>query len=49
MSQISKAIGQERERNLMKIAVSLELVSKLFMKVKAYHKVRETLYLKVRN
>ena len=32
----------------MKIAVSLELVCKLFSKVKAYHKLRETLYLKVR-
>lgn len=29
------------------MAVSLDLVHKLFMKVRAYHKVRETLYFKV--
>lgn len=33
---------------LLKAAISLDLVHKLFMKVRAYHKVRETLYFKAR-
>ncbi|KAK7077016.1 hypothetical protein SK128_015544 [Halocaridina rubra] len=46
--QVSKASGSERTRTFLKTAVSLDIVTKLFMKVKAYHKVRETLYLKAR-
>ncbi|XP_066952222.1 anaphase-promoting complex subunit 5 isoform X1 [Macrobrachium rosenbergii] len=46
--QISRAVGQDRDKKLMKIALCLELAGKLFLKVKAYHKVRETLYLKAR-
>ncbi|XP_064093534.1 anaphase-promoting complex subunit 5-like [Macrobrachium nipponense] len=46
--QISRAVGPDRHKKLMKIALCLELAGKLFLKVKAYHKVRETLYLKAR-
>lgn len=44
---MSQAKGKERTGKLLEVAVSLELVHKLFMKVRAYHKVRETLYFKV--
>lgn len=46
--QVSKAKGKDRIRKLLETAVSLELVSKLFSKVRAHHKVRETLYFKAR-
>ncbi|XP_045623657.1 anaphase-promoting complex subunit 5 isoform X2 [Procambarus clarkii] len=46
--QVSKAKGKDRIRKLLETAVSLELVRKLFMKVRAYHKVRETHYFKAR-
>lgn len=46
--QVSKSKGKDRIRKLLETAVSLELVHKLFMKVRAYHKVRETLYFKAR-
>lgn len=45
--QVSEARNKERTGVLLKVAVSLDLVHKLFMKVRAYHKVRETLYFKV--
>lgn len=45
--QVSEARNKERTGMLLKVAVSLDLVHKLFMKVRAYHKVRETLYFKV--
>lgn len=44
---MSEARSKERTGVLLKVAVSLDLVHKLFMKVRAYHKVRETLYFKV--
>ncbi|XP_071514298.1 anaphase-promoting complex subunit 5 [Panulirus ornatus] len=46
--QVSKAKGKDRIGKLLETAVSLELVRKLFMKVRAYHKVRETLYFRAR-
>ncbi|KAG7160778.1 Anaphase-promoting complex subunit 5-like [Homarus americanus] len=46
--QVSKAKGKDRIGKLLETAVSLELVRKLFMKVRAYQKVRETLYFKAR-
>ena len=44
---MSQSKGKERTGKVLEVAVSLELVHKLFMKVRAYHKVRETLYFKV--
>ncbi|XP_050699496.1 anaphase-promoting complex subunit 5-like [Eriocheir sinensis] len=46
--QVSEARSKERTGVLLKAAISLDLVHKLFMKVRAYHKVRETLYFKAR-
>ncbi|CAL4060929.1 unnamed protein product, partial [Meganyctiphanes norvegica] len=46
--QVTQAKGKERTGELLKCAQALEQVAKLFMKVQAYHKVRETHYLKAR-
>jgi len=46
--QVTQANGNERTGELLKCAQALEQVAKLFMKVQAYHKVRETHYLKAR-
>ncbi|KAK8401822.1 hypothetical protein O3P69_001135 [Scylla paramamosain] len=46
--QVTQAKGKERTGKVLEVAVSLDLVHKLFMKVRAYHKVRETLYFKAR-
>lgn len=46
--QVTEAKGKERTSELLKCTQGLEQVAKGFMKVQAYHKVRETHYLKAR-
>ncbi|XP_076057138.1 anaphase promoting complex subunit 5 ida isoform X2 [Oratosquilla oratoria] len=46
--QISDAKGNERKAKLLTAARSLDLVQQLFEKVKAFHRVRDALYLKTR-
>lgn len=45
-TQVSQAKGK-RAGKLLEVVVSLDLVRQLFTKVRAFHRVRETIYIKV--